>query len=347
MILVGEEGTKRTDFTRSAAFAAGVEISLVPWSCLLSLPDSDMNFPWDSKRVVKLDPPSYSDSVLEQGAGEIAKYLRCLDHMEGSGPVFWNEPSALRATLDKRMTKQILQENGIPATKMFAKYFSDSSELIRWMESEHIPAVFVKPRFFSGAAGVMALRIKRPGRGMAAYTSCRIENGQLVNTKHLFCLRREEEILLVLDRILSLGAVVEQWHSKETVMTEAGRQCYDLRVVWQLGRVVHMVARGSGGPITNLHLNNGALPMEQLGLSDRELAGIESLCGDAMKCFPGLRTAGIDVMLERGSRRPLIIEINGQGDLIYQDIYGENQIYREQMEWVRQWETKSTYGMPG
>ena len=42
--------------------------------------------------------------------------------------------------------------------------------------------------------------------------------------------------------------------------------------------------------------------------------------------------AGIDILLERKTMRPLIIEMNGQGDLIYQDIFGENNIYREQVE---------------
>ena len=40
--------------------------------------------------------------------------------------------------------------------------------------------------------------------------------------------------------------------------------------------------------------------------------------------------AGIDLLLEKGTLRPRVIEMNGQGDLIYRDIYGENRIYREQ-----------------
>lgn len=343
MILVGEEGTKRTEFIRRAAAVTGVELSLVSWSCLPASPNTGMKWPWDrNKRVVKLDPPSYSDSVLEEGAAKIAEYLQWLEKMEGCGSLFLNEPTALKKTLDKRRTKQILQENGIPVTKMYPQRFSEAGALLRWMESERVPAVFIKPRLFSGAAGVMALRIQRPGRGMAAYTSCRMVDGYLVNTKRLFCLRREEEILPVLDQILSLDTVVERWHSKE--MAAGGKYSYDLRVVWQFGHIAFLVARGARGPITNLHLNNHVLSTELLGLSGQEMSQIEGLCSDAVKCFPGLRTAGIDVMLERGSRRPLIIEINGQGDLIYQDIYGENRIYQEQMEQVKRWETAGGVG---
>ena len=36
------------------------------------------------------------------------------------------------------------------------------------------------------------------------------------------------------------------------------------------------------------------------------------------------------MLIEKG--RPYIIEMNGQGDLIYQDIFSENIIYRSQVE---------------
>ncbi len=54
------------------------------------------------------------------------------------------------------------------------------------------------------------------------------------------------------------------------------------------------------------------------------------LCNRAMDCYPQLKSAGIDILLEKGSLKPRIIEMNGQGDLIYQDIYADNLIYRRQ-----------------
>ena len=50
-----------------------------------------------------------------------------------------------------------------------------------------------------------------------------------------------------------------------------------------------------------------------------------------MTLFPKVNVAGLDVMLDKKTGKPRIIEINGQGDLLYQDIYGENRIYREQI----------------
>ena len=43
----------------------------------------------------------------------------------------------------------------------------------------------------------------------------------------------------------------------------------------------------------------------------------------------------MDVLLEKGSRKPYIIEMNAQGDLLHRDIYGENRIYRRQVEIMR------------
>lgn len=41
--------------------------------------------------------------------------------------------------------------------------------------------------------------------------------------------------------------------------------------------------------------------------------------------------AGLDIMLDKKTGKPRIIEINGQGDLLYADIYGENRIYGAQI----------------
>ena len=61
------------------------------------------------------------------------------------------------------------------------------------------------------------------------------------------------------------------------------------------------------------------------------------MCRRAAACFRGLRSAGIDVLMEKGSMKPRIIEMNGQGDLIYQDIFNKNIIYRRQAEMMKEW----------
>ena len=69
-----------------------------------------------------------------------------------------------------------------------------------------------------------------------------------------------------------------------------------------------------------------------LSITENQMAEIEKICRRAVSSFPGLSMAGIDLLLEKNSGKPYIIEMNGQGDLLYQDIYHENRIYREQAE---------------
>lgn len=48
-----------------------------------------------------------------------------------------------------------------------------------------------------------------------------------------------------------------------------------------------------------------------------------------------LQYAGVDVLIERGTDIPYIIEVNGQGDHIYQDMYADNSIYTRQIETIK------------
>ena len=67
-------------------------------------------------------------------------------------------------------------------------------------------------------------------------------------------------------------------------------------------------------------------------MDSRCIQGIEEVCFQAVSSFSGLHMAGVDILLEKETMRPMVIEMNGQGDLIYQDIYDKNNIYREQVE---------------
>ena len=137
----------------------------------------------------------------------------------------------------------------------------------------------------------------------------------------------------LLERILPLNCIVEKWYAKAMYQGFS----YDIRAVVQDKQVDFLLARLSQGPITNLHLNNRPLKVSQLGLPLSVLDSIAELCEKSMEYFPGLRSAGIDILLEKGSLAPRIIEMNAQGDLIYQDIYHENKIYCHQAEIMREW----------
>lgn len=325
LILIGEENSKRTDFFKKAAENFHVPVEVIGWDVLQQEGFSLRNL---QQAAVKIDPPSFQTIRLSHMQSLLEIYKKALQKLTQADCHFLNSPEAIWCLLDKKGTKGHLHKMHIPVTQMFEDEIGDSEQLLGQMHSRHCYSVFVKPRYFSGAAGVAAFRA-HPFRGdMVLYTSCRIENGDLVNTKKLFKMTNRDEIVTFLNRLLALDCVIERWHPKAGYKGKS----YDLRVVFQFGHIAHIVVRQSNGPITNLHLNNQALEVKELGLDSRCIQGIEEVCFQAVSSFSGLHMAGVDILLEKETMRPMVIEMNGQGDLIYQDIYDKNNIYREQVE---------------
>lgn len=325
LVLIGEKNSRRSTFFQKAAVQQGQSFSLLDWE------QYEAEFCHREERaVVKIDPPSYSTADFLEMKGMLDRYLMFLQRLEGKKEIFLNTPSAILQLLNKEKCKIRLQEKGVPVTPMVASNIGTVEELLELLLQKRIFSAFIKPIWYSGAAGVVALRL-HPRKGkMVAYTSCAIRDGVLYNTKNLRCIEDRTEIVPLLQQVLSLSAVVERWQPKALFQGKS----YDLRVVCQFGHVVSTVVRQSSGPITNLHLNNQALSFSQLGLSREQEEDIEQLCRRAMEAFDGLNMAGIDILLDRNTLQPYVIEMNGQGDLIYQDIYGENRIYREQVRWM-------------
>lgn len=318
--LIGTAGSRRTEYFQKAAEKCQTAVTFIDWS---EVADADL-----SGGVVKIDPPSYRTTNLFEMNEQVGAYQSCLEKMEHCGAAFLNTPAGIRSVLDKYHCKKVLMENGVPTTEMIAGGIHTIEQLEEAMEQHRVYSVFIKPIFCSGAAGVAAYRKMRGSARGVVHTSCCVRGGELVNTKRMYRLENEGQVRELLQAVLSLGVIVERWHPKASFQERS----YDLRVVWQFGRIEFIVARQSKGPITNLHLNNAPLDWRELGFSEQTIEEITTVCGGAVKLFPGLSVAGIDVLLEKGTLRPRIIEINGQGDLIYQDIFNENIIYRRQIE---------------
>ena len=378
LILIGDEGSKRTIYLEKAAKKVGVSLQIINWKTIeykyfldkLKNICTNENFKYmygDAKdvlskkkslltfslkddidlvnknllleqdivdlealegAVIKIDPPSYETVQLVQMQKFLEDYQNNLKIMMQMSCQFLNEPEAILKLLDKKETKLQLQSHEVPVTKMFDEDVWCLEQLLELMKKKRCYSVFVKPRCFSGAAGVVAFRIHPVNGKMRMYTSCQMDGDCLVNTKKMIVLDNKQEIASFMEKLLELGCIVERWYPKD----EFEGKSYDLRVVYQFGHIAYIVVRQSRGPITNLHLNNHAMDIKELGLSQEKIQEIESVCKQAVEVFPGLNVVGIDIMLEKGTLRPLIIEMNGQGDLIYQDIYGENLIYSEQIE---------------
>ena len=315
---------------------------------------------------LKIDPPLWESCCLDELnilAQDYEKKLQWLAELGKKRQItFLNKPEDILALLDKRACKRWLAEAGIPVTEELdgigravfpvAETLDSVGQavlpvaetldgvgradlLLDSMERRRIFQVFIKPVCGSGAAGAAAFRWQPRSGRMILYT-CAMENpetGRLVNTKRLRRFTDRKQVLSMIGRLLELGCIVERWYAK----AEHNGFSYDLRAVVQDGRMDFILARLSSGPITNLHLNNHPLKGNDLGLPCHVMEDVEQLCIRAAGCYPELRSVGIDVLLEKGSLRPRIIELNGQGDLIYQDIYGQNRIYLHQAEMMKEW----------
>ena len=374
-VLLGSRDTKRSIFFEKAARQTGLPFLFVDWEEWRNsgFPHEDEHRE-KNEYFVKIDPPLWKNSCLTDLNSMVDGYRRDLEVLELESGItrYLNPPGHLLALLDKRRCKDTLKHAGLAVTGTLSGCNASSSrcdsiscaeELLTCMKEQHVASVFLKPVTGSGAAGVTAFRFQPHTGRMVAYscalpidgitdmirnddTVCAaaadsgcISTGPaagfatLVNTKKLRTFTDKSIIFPLLDSLLSLGCIVERWYPK----ADFGGFSYDLRAVYQEGRLDFLLARLSKGPITNLHLNNQPLEASRLGLPGRVTDEIGELCSKAMDCYPGLKSAGIDILLERGSLKPRIIEMNGQGDLLYQDIFNENRIYRHQAEMMSRW----------
>lgn len=376
-VLLGSPGTKRTIYLEKGAEAEGISFRLLDWKEFpfrsadspasplrkdlvlkndfrddTALADPFWNETAWENVFLKIDPPLWESCCLDELnilAQDYEKKLQWLAELGKKRQItFLNKPEDILALLDKRACKRRLAEAGIPVTEELdgiGRAVFPMAEtldgvgradlLLGSMERRRIFQVFIKPVCGSGAAGAAAFRWQPRSGRMILYT-CAMENpetGRLVNTKRLRRFTDRKQVLSMIGRLLELGCIVERWYTK----AEHNGFSYDLRAVVQDGRMDFILARLSSGPITNLHLNNHPLKGNELGLPCHVMEDVEQLCIRAAGCYPELRSVGIDVLLEKGSLRPRIIELNGQGDLIYQDIYDQNRIYLHQAEMMKEW----------
>ncbi len=336
--MLGAPDTKRTIFLKKAAEKEGLSFVLADWKEWREELDRFSG----RKLFVKIDPPLWTSCFLGELDDLTDRYrdkLMALTNMAQEHEIeFFNAPAAIAELLDKRACKARLRKAGLSVTEPltetdFAKRDKITVEqLLEQMKKRKVYQVFIKPVNGSGAAGVSALRIQPRTGDMVLYT-CALIHGdfELANTKRLRRFSEQKEVLSLLKRLLEVDCIVERWYAKE----EYQGYSYDLRAVFQEGRLDFLLGRLSKGPVTNLHLNNHPVALAELGLSEKKIEEIAWLCRKCMECYPGLRSAGIDILLEKGSFVPRVIEMNSQGDLIYQDIYHENCIYRHQARIIK------------
>ncbi len=324
MILVGDLASKRSEYFTKAAKDFGLGVKVIPWTQLESVIKQV-----GEHSYVKLDPPPSCGALLETLPDFIEAYQKQLNRLqEIKGMQYSNSPFAVLETLDKKKCKKRLEVAGIPTTTGLEIQAKNYQQLVEELGKRGLCRVFLKLNYGSGAAGVVALQINPKTRQGIAYTSLNLdENNKLINTKKLLKWTKQEFLDKMITKLLDFDLIVERWESKAKYQGKS----YDLRVVCQFGKVAYLLARSSKGPITNLHLNHGAIAIEDLSLEPDVIANIHSLALETMDCFTGLEIAGIDILVTPSGRLK-VIEVNAQGDQIYQDMYQENKIYKQQIQ---------------
>lgn len=339
-VLLGVPDTRRTNYFKRAAAQAGLPLFFLDWNDWQRQLKQFSN----EQILMKIDPPHWDSPYLNELDNLAQEYKQQLSSLKSAADTynirFLNHPSAIAALLDKSSCKNTLSHAGLPVTELLAKTLPHgktaqtgcctirhTEQLLDTMQIHRVNQAFIKPANGSGAAGVSALRVHPRSGRMALYTCAAIHPKHgLSNTGRLRCFTDKTHILSLLNELLQTECIIERWYAKASHQGYS----YDLRVVVQDQRADYLLARLSKGPITNLQLNNRPLNFNSLGIPAVVRERIMQLCQKAMGLFPGLLYAGIDILLEKESLTPRIIEMNGQGDLIYQDIFDKNTIYCRQ-----------------
>ena len=326
IIVVSNSLSKRIEYFVEAGKHLQTEVCFMTYEELFSC------LPLLRQAVIKLEPCVSDETDFLKYALLNRAYKETLQRLsEMSLPddvCFLNTPDALLRALDKKETKEVLMDKGLKVTPMLPS--PQSFDELRQLLADCGRGCFFKPRYGSGAGGIMAIRYQPNRNKWVVYTTLRQVDGVIHNTKRINRLSVEKEIIPLAEAVIQTEAILEEWIPKAQLQGEN----YDLRVVCRESEIDYIVVRCSKGSITNLHLNNKAHWWNELSLSEEVRQQIYFQCQEAVQSLD-LQYAGVDVLIERGTDIPYIIEVNGQGDHVYQDMFAHNSIYTQQIKNIK------------
>ena len=334
MLLIGSASSRRSQLLEAAAREIGLRVSVIDWRNVLR-DDAALG---DGHVWCKIDPPSDDsqtvDAFIQEGfrlSQAVSPAPRPLRHGELAYMHWWYAGfMAALSRLEQRLpglrlftpTKQIaLMCDKLACQRHLVNNNIDVPALLGEVSSWHAfeakhppaeaPAVFIKSRYGSSAAGVVALRRHRDGR-IRAYSSARLaSDGDLYSHLKISVYSQREEIKALVDALAEQGAYAEHWIPKPRAPVAPDAN-YDLRVVAFCGRPRQRIARISRSPMTNLHLGNRRSSPHWLGA--RQIDALERTVSRAASAFSPSLSIGFDVVLN--SERAQVLEANAFGDLL-------------------------------
>ncbi len=236
-----------------------------------------------------------------------------------------NDPADIALMFDKRACSLHLHAAGIavpppllkPTSNGLSSSIQSYDELRQTMEEGRIHRVFIKLFCGSAASGVIAYQYQPRTGAEIATTTIGMEQvgGETIfyNSGRLIRYTNSRDIRQIVDWIAGEGIHVERWISKAMLNGYA----YDARQLVCQAEAGHAVLRLSRTPITNLHLRNERLLLDDAELDEAVRMSIRHTAEQALATFPRSFCAGMDVLVPADGSRPLIMDVNPFGDLLY------------------------------
>jgi hypothetical protein len=222
-----------------------------------------------------------------------------------------NAPHDIALMTDKWRCQEHLAAHGLPIPQRLGRV--GSFDQFHALLCQHgIDRVFLKARYGSSAAGVVAYRRNARGGEQAttsAHLAGHLDVPRLFNDKRIRTYTSRAEIAAVIDLVAAQDAYVEAWVPKP----RCGAGHFDVRVLALAGAPAHRVARVGLRPMTNLHLDSRRADPAAL-LSPPELASMEDTTRRAAAAFPCSRVIGFDLVVK--GPRAAVLEANAFGDLL-------------------------------
>ncbi len=345
-LLIGETGSRRNLAWQQACDRAGIECRELSWYDALTAPERmrlsahgklRVDSPGADARVWSLlsGLPAFLPGERRPGRAWAAGLRQALCNFELCIPKsqWLSSATTIMNMVDKWATYTHLQPKvPQPSTHLAGPTIEallDQMATLSWGQA------FIKPRFGSSGAGVVALRRGPRGR-LRATTPARLEAGRVFNHKRLLSSEDPTIIAQLLNPVLEDGALLQRWIPK----LAAPQGPMDFRVVVVGGNATVRVARVGQGPITNLHLNAERASLSDV-LSPEGEARLISAAESAAGCFPEAALVGVDLALDV-AHRPYLLECNAWGDHLPGLLWQEKDCQDWQVEHLLQ-----SLGRPG
>ena len=222
-------------------------------------------------------------------------------------------PKEIALAFDKTASMARLNACGVPVPRQLG-VVGGFDDLVEKMQAAATQRVFLKMRFGSSAAAMIALMMSKSGR-VCAYTTAEISaSGDVYTTRRVAKLEQLSQVRELVNRLAPDGLHGEVWIPKAGV---ANHIC-DLRVITISGAPLFNVLRMSHHPMTNLHLGGKRGTVEQLQarLAPEDWRAMIKSCRKVAALFPATQALGIDVAIHANLRDHAVLEVNAFGDFV-------------------------------